>query len=198
MIIDGILSLGITLPQIILLPEVPSRLVANFMFSEAEVQLAKDRHPKEGRAEKVAFTRAQVNISHARDGYFANTECRSRSGSPHQRSGFYGSSQCMYILDSSDSLCSSLHTQMQHDRNATLAIPEFLVQRLEQHQKRIIHCSPNQCVLKISFLPKPRTLIRTTADNYTTPMYATILVTTVGMAWISESQDDDYGRTTND
>lgn len=32
-IIDGVISLGVIVPQLILLPEVPSRLKPNFMFS---------------------------------------------------------------------------------------------------------------------------------------------------------------------
>jgi len=108
MIIDGIISIAITLPQIILLPEVPSRLTANFMFSEAEVQLAKDRHPKEGRAEKVCFTLAQVCINHEIARAVANTVGRSKSGLPHQRFGSFGLFQCMHSLDSFHTLVKEL------------------------------------------------------------------------------------------
>lgn len=61
MLIDGIISICIALPQILLLPEVPSRLTANFMFDEAEVQLAKDRMPREGRNEKSSITSDHVS-----------------------------------------------------------------------------------------------------------------------------------------
>ncbi|TVY36707.1 Pantothenate transporter [Lachnellula occidentalis] len=59
-IIDGIISLGIIIPQLFLLPEVPSRLKPNFMFSAAEIELARDRQTKEGRVRQGAFSRAQV------------------------------------------------------------------------------------------------------------------------------------------
>ncbi|EXJ89611.1 hypothetical protein A1O3_02678 [Capronia epimyces CBS 606.96] len=59
-IIDGIISIGIIIPQLFLLPEVPSRLTPNFMFSEQEIELARDRKPKEGRVRQGAFTRAQI------------------------------------------------------------------------------------------------------------------------------------------
>lgn len=59
-IIDGVISLGVIIPQLILLPEIPSRLKPNFMFSEAEIELARDRQPKEGRVRQGAFTRTQI------------------------------------------------------------------------------------------------------------------------------------------
>lgn len=59
-IIDGIISLGIIIPQLFLLPEVPSRLKPNFMFSAEEIELARDRQPKEGRVRQGAFSRTQI------------------------------------------------------------------------------------------------------------------------------------------
>ncbi|KAF2815362.1 MFS general substrate transporter [Mytilinidion resinicola] len=59
-IIDGIISLGVIVPQLFLLPDIPSRLKPNFMFSAEEIELARDRQPKEGRVRQGAFTRTQV------------------------------------------------------------------------------------------------------------------------------------------
>jgi MFS transporter, ACS family, pantothenate transporter len=59
-IIDGVISTGIIIPQAIFLPDVPSRLKPNFMFSVKEIEMARDRLPQEGRVRQGAFTRAQV------------------------------------------------------------------------------------------------------------------------------------------
>ncbi|KAF7551917.1 hypothetical protein G7Z17_g4680 [Cylindrodendrum hubeiense] len=60
MLLDGIISVVILLPQFFLLSEVPSKLKPNFMFSEEECLLARARMPKEGDVKQGAFTKAQV------------------------------------------------------------------------------------------------------------------------------------------
>ncbi|KAJ7117986.1 major facilitator superfamily domain-containing protein [Mycena crocata] len=59
-IIDGAISLAIVLPQFFLLPDLPARQTPNFIFSAAEVELARDRNVKEGRVRQGAFTWAQL------------------------------------------------------------------------------------------------------------------------------------------
>lgn len=82
-IIDGVISLGVIVPQLFLLPDIPSRLKPNFMFSAParahlpvwscvahsiqEIKLARDRQPKEGRVRQGAFTRTQVSSKQAQD-----------------------------------------------------------------------------------------------------------------------------------
>ena len=63
MIIDGLISICVCIPQLFLLPEVPARLEANFMFSEQEVNMAKDRHPKDGRKESDPITISKASQS---------------------------------------------------------------------------------------------------------------------------------------
>ncbi|VUC26088.1 unnamed protein product [Clonostachys rosea] len=60
MLLDGIVSLVILVPQFFLLSEVPSKLRPNFMFSENECALARARMPREGETELKAFTWSQV------------------------------------------------------------------------------------------------------------------------------------------
>jgi len=59
-IIDGVISVGIIIPQLIVVPDVPSRLKPNWMFSERDIELARDRQPKEGRVKQGKFTRVQM------------------------------------------------------------------------------------------------------------------------------------------
>jgi len=60
MLLDGIISIVILLPQFFLLSEVPSKLKPNFMFSKEECEMARARMPKEGDVKQGAFTIAQV------------------------------------------------------------------------------------------------------------------------------------------
>lgn len=60
MLLDGIVSTIILLPQFFLLSEVSAKLKPNFMFSEAECQLARARMPKESEVNQGALTGAQV------------------------------------------------------------------------------------------------------------------------------------------
>lgn len=71
MLIDGIISVIVAVPQLVLLPEVPSRLTANFMFSEKEVNIAKARHPKEGNVKQGPITRAQVGFTRYDSRFFS-------------------------------------------------------------------------------------------------------------------------------
>jgi MFS transporter, ACS family, pantothenate transporter len=59
-IIDGIISIGIIIPQAFLYPDVPARQKPGYLFSESELELARDRNPKEGRVRQGRFTLAQV------------------------------------------------------------------------------------------------------------------------------------------
>jgi MFS transporter, ACS family, pantothenate transporter len=59
-IIDGIISLGILIPQFFLFPDVPARQKPDWIFSEQEIELARDRNPREGRIKQGKFTAKQV------------------------------------------------------------------------------------------------------------------------------------------
>ncbi|KAI1621761.1 major facilitator superfamily domain-containing protein [Exophiala viscosa] len=59
-IIDGVFSVGIIIPQFFLLPETPARLKPNWIFSQKEIELARDRMPKEGRVRQGRFTKTQI------------------------------------------------------------------------------------------------------------------------------------------
>ncbi|QKX56950.1 uncharacterized protein TRUGW13939_04058 [Talaromyces rugulosus] len=59
-IIDGIISLGIIIPQVLFYPDVPARQKPDRLFSEREIELARDRNPKEGRVKQGEFTMKQV------------------------------------------------------------------------------------------------------------------------------------------
>ncbi|CAK7224452.1 hypothetical protein SEUCBS140593_005574 [Sporothrix eucalyptigena] len=59
-IIDGVISIGIIIPQAIFYPDVPARQKPDYMFSEGELELARDRNPKEGRVKQGRFTLTQV------------------------------------------------------------------------------------------------------------------------------------------
>ncbi|OBT60938.1 hypothetical protein VE03_09275 [Pseudogymnoascus sp. 23342-1-I1] len=58
-IIDGVISIGVIIPQVFLFPDVPARQKPGFLFSEAEIELGRDRNPQEGRVKQGAFTKAQ-------------------------------------------------------------------------------------------------------------------------------------------
>ncbi|KAJ4998472.1 Pantothenate transporter liz1 [Colletotrichum sp. SAR 10_66] len=59
-IIDTVISIGIIIPQFFFYPDVPARQQPSIVFSEAEIELARDRNPKEGRVKQGAFTWAQA------------------------------------------------------------------------------------------------------------------------------------------
>ncbi|CAK7215430.1 hypothetical protein SBRCBS47491_002486 [Sporothrix bragantina] len=59
-IIDGVISIGVIIPQAIFYPDVPARQTPGYVFSEAELELARDRNPKEGRVRQGRFTWAQI------------------------------------------------------------------------------------------------------------------------------------------
>ncbi|CAK7218990.1 hypothetical protein SCUCBS95973_003669 [Sporothrix curviconia] len=59
-LIDGVISIGIIIPQAIFYPDVPARQQPDYMFSAAELELARDRNPKEGRVRQGRFTWAQA------------------------------------------------------------------------------------------------------------------------------------------
>ncbi|KAI1617060.1 major facilitator superfamily domain-containing protein [Exophiala viscosa] len=133
MMIDGIISIVVTLPQIVLLPEVPSRLVANWMFTEEEVILAKDRQPKEGRAKQGSFTLPQVRR------WFTTLEI-----------------WLLWVI----SVCNMIGMQ-----------PSLSLNFWFKGWNTV----------------KPGSFTVPQINDYTTPMYAVILVTTVSMAWISDT-----------
>ena len=131
MIIDGIISLVVCIPQYFLLPEVPANLTPNFMFSEAEIQLAQDRQPKEGRVKQGAFTKVQM----AR--WFTIPEV-----------------WILWMI----SVCNMIGMQ------ATLSLNFWF---------------------KGWNTVKPGSFTVPQINNYTTPVYAITLLTTVALAWIS-------------
>ncbi|CAH0027643.1 unnamed protein product [Clonostachys rhizophaga] len=59
-IIDGVISLGIIIPQFLFYPDVPARQKPDLVFTERRIELARNRNPKEGRVKQGAFTLAQV------------------------------------------------------------------------------------------------------------------------------------------
>ncbi|KAJ5291876.1 hypothetical protein N7478_001127 [Penicillium angulare] len=59
-IIDGCISLGIVAPQPFFYPDVPARQKPDRLFTEREIELARDRNPREGRVKQGAFTMQQV------------------------------------------------------------------------------------------------------------------------------------------
>ncbi|VUC25744.1 unnamed protein product [Clonostachys rosea] len=59
-IIDAIVSIGIIIPQFFFYPDVPARQQPDFIFTHEEIELARDRNPKEGRVKQGEFTLAQV------------------------------------------------------------------------------------------------------------------------------------------
>ncbi|KAL4787133.1 major facilitator superfamily domain-containing protein [Aspergillus varians] len=59
-IIDGVISLGVILPQFLLMPDVPARQKPDRLFTAKEIEMARDRNPKEGRVKQGAFTLQQV------------------------------------------------------------------------------------------------------------------------------------------
>jgi ACS family pantothenate transporter-like MFS transporter len=60
MLLYGLVSLVILLPQFFLLSEVPSKLKPNFMFSKEECEMARARMPKEGKVMQGVFITAQA------------------------------------------------------------------------------------------------------------------------------------------
>ncbi|SJL05412.1 related to transporter protein [Armillaria ostoyae] len=58
--IDGIISVIVIIPQLFLLPDVPARQKPNWMFTTADIELARDRNPREGRVRQDKFTWSQI------------------------------------------------------------------------------------------------------------------------------------------
>ncbi|KAK0506396.1 major facilitator superfamily domain-containing protein [Armillaria luteobubalina] len=58
--IDGIISVIVIIPQLFLLPDVPARQKPNWMFTAADIELARDRNPREGRIRQDKFTWSQI------------------------------------------------------------------------------------------------------------------------------------------
>lgn len=131
MLLDGIVSLVILLPQYFLLSEVPSKLKPNFMFSEQECQLARARMPKEGDVKQGAFTLAQVVH------WFTIPEV-----------------WILWVI----SVCNMIGMQ------PTLSL-NFWFKAWNQ--------------------VKPGSFTVPQINNYTTPVYAIIMTTTLSLAWIS-------------
>jgi MFS transporter, ACS family, pantothenate transporter len=60
MLLDGIISTVILVPQFFLLSEIPAKLKPNFMFSEAECEMARARMPKEAEVKVDKLSWRQV------------------------------------------------------------------------------------------------------------------------------------------
>ncbi|KAK0232923.1 major facilitator superfamily domain-containing protein [Armillaria fumosa] len=58
--IDGIISVIVIIPQLFLLPDVPARQKPNWMFTTADIELARDRNPREGCVRQDKFTWSQI------------------------------------------------------------------------------------------------------------------------------------------
>ncbi|KAH8176728.1 major facilitator superfamily protein [Sarocladium implicatum] len=61
MLLDGLVSTVILIPQFFLLSEVPSKLRPDFMFSQAECELARNRMPQEAEVRVQKLTWKQVS-----------------------------------------------------------------------------------------------------------------------------------------
>ena len=61
MLLDGLVSTVILIPQFFLLSEVPSKLRPDFMFSQAECELARNRMPQEAEVRVQKPTWKQVS-----------------------------------------------------------------------------------------------------------------------------------------
>ncbi|KPI45080.1 Pantothenate transporter liz1 [Cyphellophora attinorum] len=59
-VIDGVISIGVIIPQVFFFPDVPARQKPDLVFSREEIELARDRNPKEGRVKQGKFTWPQV------------------------------------------------------------------------------------------------------------------------------------------
>ncbi|OJJ00720.1 hypothetical protein ASPVEDRAFT_885207 [Aspergillus versicolor CBS 583.65] len=59
-IIDGVISIGVILPQILFYPDVPARQKPDRLFTAREIEIARNRNPKEGRVRQGKFTMKQV------------------------------------------------------------------------------------------------------------------------------------------
>ncbi|KAF2807568.1 MFS general substrate transporter [Mytilinidion resinicola] len=59
-IVDGVISIGIIIPQCLFYPDVPSRQKPDWVFTEKEIEIARDRNPREGRVKQGRFTRKQM------------------------------------------------------------------------------------------------------------------------------------------
>jgi ACS family pantothenate transporter-like MFS transporter len=58
--IDSIISLGILIPQFFLFQDVPARQKPDWIFSAQDIELARDRNPREGRIKQGRFTLKQM------------------------------------------------------------------------------------------------------------------------------------------
>ena len=59
-IVDGIIGLGVLIPQVFFFPDVPARMKKDWIFTEADIELARDRNPLEGRVKQGRITLDQV------------------------------------------------------------------------------------------------------------------------------------------
>ncbi|CAK7216287.1 hypothetical protein SBRCBS47491_002773 [Sporothrix bragantina] len=59
-IVDGVIGLGVLIPQFFLFPDVPARQGPDFVFTERDIELARDRNPVEGRVKQGRITWTQV------------------------------------------------------------------------------------------------------------------------------------------
>ncbi|CZR57206.1 uncharacterized protein PAC_07095 [Phialocephala subalpina] len=58
-IVDAIISVAVIIPQTFFFLDIPARQKPGYVFNEADVELARDRNPKERRVNQGAFTNAQ-------------------------------------------------------------------------------------------------------------------------------------------
>ncbi|KAF7557291.1 hypothetical protein G7Z17_g792 [Cylindrodendrum hubeiense] len=59
-IIDSVVSIGIIIPQFFFYPDVPARQKPDLIFTQEEIELARDRNPLEGRIKQGKFTLKQA------------------------------------------------------------------------------------------------------------------------------------------
>lgn len=59
-IIDGVISFGVIIPQCFVFPDTPARQKPDLVFTAEDIELARDRNPKEGRVIQGKFTKEQV------------------------------------------------------------------------------------------------------------------------------------------
>ncbi|CAK7202128.1 hypothetical protein SEUCBS139899_004848 [Sporothrix eucalyptigena] len=59
-VIDGVIGLGLLLPQFFFFPDVPARQKKDLVFTDKDIELARDRNPIEGRVKQGRITWTQV------------------------------------------------------------------------------------------------------------------------------------------
>ncbi|KAF8866679.1 hypothetical protein BDZ45DRAFT_667372 [Acephala macrosclerotiorum] len=60
LVMDAIIAIAVIIPQMFFFPDVPARQKSDYVLNEADIELARDRNPKEGRVKQGAFMKAQV------------------------------------------------------------------------------------------------------------------------------------------